>query len=518
MRNTFCTLDEIVFEKTPQILLIYLEMEFAGNNAAFDFQSKGIYLRPTLGMQYLVGVARGIGVEAVVIDNRIHSFDEKMLAKFIETYNIQLVGFYTSFAHTDVNSRFVINLKKLTDIPVIAGGPGYTEHEQLLHAGVDVVVRGEGEETFKELIQRVQKGGKRDWSDIDGINYIENSDFISSPDRQLLNPDDISFPVRDNLFSPFVYTDFVLPGARSPYITMFTNRGCPHICTFCDSPNIWSHTVRHRTPDNVLAEIDYAVDQWGVRFIDMVDDVFGIDPIWVEEFCTKLIERKYDLKYKILMNPHTFGDKQKKMVKLLARSGCNNVGIGMQSAELKTIFAIKRKSDTPDRLISSIKACKENGMLTFVSFIVGFPTDSKDAADNIISLVKKAKPTVIDCYPLVFLKGTELEQSLSKGDVLESHTYEKRFRDAKKVRRSFYLSPTNILIFLFWLLKNNPGWLIYMSTKMTYLIRFVIGKKEDLIKATDNKKRVKEILERKIYEKHFKELHEYVGEGVTELD
>ena len=56
----------------------------------------------------------------------------------------------------------------------------------------------------------------------------------------------------------------------------------------------------------------------------------------------------------MLMNPHTFGDKQKKMMPLLARSGCNVVGIGMQSAEMETIIAIKRKKDTPEALINAV--------------------------------------------------------------------------------------------------------------------------------------------------------------------
>ena len=46
---------------------------------------------------------------------------------------------------------------------------------------------------------------------------------------------------------------------------------------------------------NVLKEIDYAVGKWGIRYIDMVDDVFGIDHRWIEEFCTKLIERKHNV-------------------------------------------------------------------------------------------------------------------------------------------------------------------------------------------------------------------------------
>ena len=79
---------------------------------------------------------------------------------------------------------------------------------------------------------------------------------------------------------------------------------------------------------------------------------------------------------------------------------------------------------------------------------------------------------------------------------MESHTYAKRFKDAVKVRQRFYLSPFNLLRFLFWLIRNNPSWLFYMLTQFNFIIRFIIGKKEDWLKAQDNKKRVKEILEK----------------------
>jgi len=229
----------------------------------------------------------------------------------------------------------------------------------------------------------------------------------------------------------------------------------------------------------------------------MVDDVFGIDHRWVEEFCTKLIERKHDLKFKILMNPHTFGARQEKTIKLLARSGCNTIGIGMQSAEMKTLVAIRRSLDTPERLIKAVDKCKKNGMLTFVSFIVGFPSDSANAANSIINLVKKAKPGVIDCYPLIFLKGTQLETSLSKGDVFETYLYAKRFEDAKRVRRSFFINPLNLLKFFWWLLRKNPMWILYMCLQVKYFIKFVFGSKTNLIKATDNKERIKDIVETK---------------------
>ena len=70
-KNIFCTLDDLVLEKKPQVLLVYLEMEYAGVNETFQTERKDIHLRPLLGLQYLVGAARDIGVEAIVLDNRV---------------------------------------------------------------------------------------------------------------------------------------------------------------------------------------------------------------------------------------------------------------------------------------------------------------------------------------------------------------------------------------------------------------------------------------------------------------
>ena len=87
----------------------------------------------------------------------------------------------------------------------------------------------------------------------------------------------------------------------------------------------------------------------------------------------------------------------------------------------------------------------------------------------------------------------QLETSLSKGDVFETHSYKKRFLDAKKVRRNFYLNPMNILRFFWWLLTKNPMWIVHMSLQVGYFVHFIVGTKELLLKATDNKKRTEEL-------------------------
>jgi anaerobic magnesium-protoporphyrin IX monomethyl ester cyclase len=471
----------------PKVLFIYLQQDYYSISPATrthdgavmtptvfsDTASiQNVTCRPLLGLQYLAGSAASIGVESAILDRRIIEFNEETLAEYVDNSDVMLVGFYTSFAHTDSNCVFIKKLKTLTNVPIIVGGPGYTEGDILLRSGADLVCNGEGEDVIKVVIKEFLKGDP-DWTTVAGISYVKEGEIVNkgmSP--QISNLDEVAFPIRND-FDISSYKDYLIPGFRLPYITMFTNRGCPHACIYCDSPNLWQKEVRHRSPDNVLEEIDIAVKRWGVRYIDFVDDVFGINHKWLEEFCSKLAERKYDLKYKALMNPSTFGKKQEKAFALLAKSGCNVVGMGMQSADDDMLNFLDRKSDTPERLINAITHANKNEILTFVSFIVGFPNESDTIPQQIIDLARKAQPLLIDCYPLVTLKGTKLDDMLESGDAKLPHSFNERKNRAIKIKRSFYSSPVVFFRLFKWLLLNNRSWLYFMLSRSKFFLDFL---------------------------------------------
>lgn len=469
-------LDKLHLESNPKVLLLYLQMDYENINNTNKFDDKTLHLRPLLGLQYLVGAARSVNVEAIILDNRILRFSVETLLRFIKKHSVMLLGFYTSFALTRANSEFIRELRKHSDIPIIVGGPGYSEYETLLEAGADLICIGEGEATFIEVIQNIQNKNK-DWTSVDGVVYISDDKIIQNKPRKLIDVNTNPWPVRDNFLPITYYLDYMIPGYRPPYITMLGTRGCPYRCSYCDSPSMWSFKVRQRTPDSLLEEIDYAVERWGVRYIDFLDDVFGLTYQWMEEFCSKLIEKKYDLKYKMLMNPRTFGKDQNKVLELCAKSGANCLGIGMQTADVSTLEAINRTPDTPEKLKEVVKIAHKNGIMTYVPFIVGFPHEPEDAPEKIIKLVDEVRPMLIDCYPLIYLKNTVLEKGLNDGEYSNKYSYEERVTKATKVKKHFYSSPKNLLQFFFWLCKNNPKWILYMASHGFFFIKFVFGAK-----------------------------------------
>lgn len=476
----------IGIKSNPEVLLVYLRQEYFLTNTTSNYYPADVHCRPLLGLQYLVGALRSIGVESVIMDQRIISFDEKTLANYVEENQIILVGFYTASGLTHVNSLFISKFRSCTQVPIIVGGPGYTEGDELLKSGADFLCFQEGEETLKAVVKKIKQNHQNpDWSDVDGIAYVSNGKILRNRYRPpISNLDDIDFPVRDNLLPISSYRDYFQLCYREPYITMLTNRGCPHRCIYCDSPNLWMNKVRWRSPDNVLEEIDYAVKKWGIRYIDFLDDVFGIRYDWVREFCSKLAERKYGLTYKVLTNPSTFGDKQAKVYELLAKSGCKIMGIGVQSANRETLKFIERERDMPETLMAAVRNAKKNGIATFCSFITGFPNEPLNTVDETKDLIDEVRPTLIDAYPLLVLKDTKLYNLLENKDVTHTYTFEERVNRAVSIKRYFYSQPKNLLSIFIWVLKNNPMWLLYMAKKATFFLAFLAF----------SKKRVKEDL------------------------
>tara|TARA_B100000315_G_scaffold74900_2_gene68624 strand:+ start:849 stop:2336 length:1488 start_codon:yes stop_codon:yes gene_type:complete len=478
--KTNSSLVDLLPKADISFLLVYLDIEHIGQDGdtLFDPTSsnenhaRSVHLRPLLGLQYIAGAACSAGIESVILDQRIIPFDERNLAIYVKERGIQLVGFYTSFAQTSTNAQFISNLKKLTDISVVVGGPGYYEYKSLLAAGADIVCISEGEETIIEIIKKV-KNRDFDWRNVKGVAFLENGVAKENEKRALLDVNKIPYPVRNNFIPLSAYRDYFLPGFRSPYTGMLTSRGCPYRCSYCDSPNIWQNKVRQRSPDNVLEEIDYVVKRFDVKYIDMVDDVFGLDYNWVEEFCTKLIARNYNLHYKILVNPSTFGKKQEKTFEILAKSGCDTVGIGMQTADEDTLQFIRRKTESPQRLVEAVANAKRHGILTFVNFILGFPGEPDDVPERIMKLIDKARPTLIDCYGLLYLKGTELELMRRMNKVVDSDNYHRRFEGANKVKRHFYFSLRNLLTLFFWILFRNPTWYLFMAKNIITFHEFL---------------------------------------------
>ena len=108
--------------------------------------------------------------------------------------------------------------------------------------------------------------------------------------------DDLPFPAWD-LIDPKYYSPnyYLFKIKRLPVATIFTTRGCPHTCSFCASTNLWRNQIRKRSPKNVVDEIEYLMNEFGVREIQIGDDYFNCDRKHVIEICREVVQRRLDI-------------------------------------------------------------------------------------------------------------------------------------------------------------------------------------------------------------------------------
>jgi len=453
------------------IIFLYLrqDSDLEEIDSTYPTDNYAIHCRPLLGLQYLVATARAAGATAELWDQRINNYSVSEVVEYVRKNPATFIGLYTAYTMERPVQEFIRNLRAAQiQMPIIVGGPGAVEYEPYLEAGGTAVCLGEGETVVKQLLAA---DDNIDWQQIPGLAYRNDDNIIlTGPSVLITNLDQLPFPAR-NLPPVSAYRDFYLLGIRLPYATMMTGRGCPGCCSYCSSPVFWEHRVRQRSPENVVAEIDELVDSYGVRYIDMLDDVFGITPAWTESFCVLLQQRPYRIRFKILINPTTFGKQRSRMFQLLQASGCDTIGIGMQSAEPAILTMTGRARETAAELKAAVQAARQAGLLTFVSFIIGFPGEAPEVPRLTAQLLQEVRPHLADCYPLVFLPGTPLAKELAAGRLVEDYTYSERFQRAVRCKKQFYSSPRTLIDLVSWVGRHNPAWLLRMLPRL----RFVLG-------------------------------------------
>ncbi len=183
----------------------------------------------------------------------------KELRRIISSFTPDIVGItvWTTFAASAFKIASIIK-EMNKDMPVIMGGPHVSiKYDEVLKIcpDVDILVRGEGEETFLELVRTMEgkvdvKFEVKELKDICGISYRKNGEIFHNPPRNFIKDlDTIPFPARDLLLNKASYNSEDMG-------LLMTSRGCPYNCTYC-ATSIWERKTRYRSPDNVIEEIKF---------------------------------------------------------------------------------------------------------------------------------------------------------------------------------------------------------------------------------------------------------------------
>jgi radical SAM superfamily enzyme YgiQ (UPF0313 family) len=291
-----------------------------------------------------------------------------------------MIGISNNYTSYTPDSLSLAELAKKTcpkAVIVLGGAHATVDHEFLITKDcVDVVVRGEGEETFREMIYNIYK--KKGLRNVLGITYKEGKRIISNSDRPLIEDlDELPIPDRSFINYPEYLkktSEIYFVPEKKPVGTIFSSRGCMYHCVFCSTHKVWSDKWRYRSAKNVIKEINYLRKKYGVREFAFEDDQFLGSNERVVEICKMIIKQKMDIS--LIVPPGLSPSLLKKeTLKYLKQAGLYRVSFSVDAGSPKSVAYVKKPVNL-DKVRDIVAYANRLGLWTYGFFVIGYPYET----------------------------------------------------------------------------------------------------------------------------------------------
>lgn len=356
-----------------------------------------------LGSLSIASYLKNKGHEVKICDREVDGVGPLKMGPF----SPDIVGIATpSFEGFPDAIKISKKLKK-QNIPVVWGGqaPSLLPDLALKSGVVDYVVIGEGEFTFLELINALINNSSL--RDVDGLAYMKNGEIIMNKGRGFADLAD--FPIIDlSLISPEKY--FVPYVDCEKMLHIYASKGCPHQCTYCYCKCLHKGVWRPRPFDYILSEIRYLVETHKLDGVCFTDDLFGPNQQHVEEICNRIIESGMKFAWGCNMRADNC---TKEELQKMHDAGCRWILFGIESGS-QTRQKLIKKSIKLDSAQETIKNCREIGIYTTATFIIGFPDETQEEIKKTIQYMRKLDADVKSPNYCGVIPKTELAESLMR--------------------------------------------------------------------------------------------------------
>jgi magnesium-protoporphyrin IX monomethyl ester (oxidative) cyclase len=398
-----------------------------------------------MGIAYLGSAVREAGYEVACLDTVIEApYRETAINDTVSRFGLtydqimdkiaawkpDLVGLSCIFSNQWPATRELAKRIKAADpdVIVVAGGghPTFLSELCMEDAPIDFIIRGEGEESFVDLLNRIRKGRALDG--VDGLVYRDGDSIRTNPKVNLIEDlDSIAFPAHD-LLDPKRYFKIALPMGytmMSPRsVPVVTSRGCPCLCTFCSSTHLWGKRYRARSAANVLRELDWLVDKFGIEEIKVQDDNLTVNKKRAMEIFQGMIERPYRLRWNT-PNGIAVWTLDREMLTAMKDSGCYEITLAIESGNQKVLKDLIRKPLKLDKVREINRAARELGIFRVAYFIIGLPGETKEQIMDTIKFARELRLDLSAIFIFNALPGSELfEECLRRGYITEKSFFE----------------------------------------------------------------------------------------------
>ncbi len=360
-----------------------------------------------------------------VIDQRLHRDWRARLVRELASNPLCValgVMLGKQIVHAAEVSRVV---RRHSRVPVVWGGVHVSLlPEQSLASGLmDIVVRGEGELTFLELLRALERGRRTRapgdlpvslLREVPGIAFKDRGKIHVTPPRPFVDLNALP-PPPYHLVDVTAYNSSLSepPEPGTLKLQMETSRGCVQGCSFCYNPVYSRRRWRALTAVRAVERMEFLVDRYGAQTLDLVDDAFFTNPARARDIARGLVDRDLRLRWFVQgARIETLLRLSEEDLELLARSGLRVVRLGAESGSLRILEAMS-KPTTPRDVLAVNRKLARHGIAPWFYFTCGMPGESEEDLKRTVALLFQVlednpQARVVAAFCVVPMAGTEV--------------------------------------------------------------------------------------------------------------
>jgi radical SAM superfamily enzyme YgiQ (UPF0313 family) len=271
----------------------------------------------------------------------------------------------------DEDNRIIALVRKLSRVPIVLGGAGYSIFPETILAAseADIGIEGEGEAVFNMALERLE-----DNETLDGLPGVHVKGRGLMAERILIRePDAFELPDPDLLIAA--------PGdAGDLWIPVQTRRGCPMRCSYCSTGIIEGTIIRKRSPKNVVEWI-VKLESRGVKQFYFVDNTFNLPPSYATALCKELARASLKLKWRCILYPYRFDES---LVEAMAEAGCFEASVGFESTNEKILKGMNKRFRRED-VAEACSLLTRYGIRRMGFLLLGGPGETPESVEESLS-------------------------------------------------------------------------------------------------------------------------------------
>jgi len=375
-------------------------------------------IRPPLGLLNIAAPLVKNNYNVKIIDQRTEENWQTVLRKALQT-NPFCVGI-SCMTGNQIKYALEVSefIKDNSSIPVIWGGvhPTLEPISTIENRLIDVIIIGEGDYTFLEIVRAVESNKSLD--EIRGIAFKKKNKIVVTPPSHLVDLNKLpKIPFHLINFSDYRHKNNFFCFESDIIAPMETSRGCSHRCTFCFQSKSPFNTWRAQSVERMISDVKTLVEDHNISAITFNEDNFFVNIKRGEDFSKALIKENLDIEWYALARPDTIG--RISYVDKLEKSGLKSMTIGVESGSKKILSLIKKRASPVDFIAANRMLSKTN-IVPLYCAIQGFPfetiEDLKMTYRLIAKLIKENKKCRVSLLKLIPTPSTEiLDLCIRKG-------------------------------------------------------------------------------------------------------